>query len=219
MSHLLQLINGRKISDSVNSASALICIFHGYGANRENLYDIGLTISKAYPTAMVIIPNGIQKFEEAPWSHDQYQWFSLRQFTQQYMQDALLKVSDTISNWLIKRLSELNLTQQYLHLVGFSQGAILSLYLAAADLIQPNSILAYSGLFIPPKASNVHNKTTKILAIHGDADKVLPIDMVNSSYKLLSLYGLNNAKFIIEKGIEHYITPNGLSEGVKFLHL
>ena len=80
-------------------------------------------------------------------------------------------------------------------------------------------MLAFSGLFIPPKQSDSQDKKTKILAINGDADHVVPLNMSNTSYTLLKMHGLNNIKFIVEKGVEHYISPKGISEGINFLKL
>jgi phospholipase/carboxylesterase len=214
MSNLLQVQGGKKVTGQ-EKAEGLMCLFHGYGANRENLYDIAEAFSRAIPSLRIIIPNGIQKFEGYPYG-DGYQWFSLKDFTQQYMQKGLEAVASKIASWIKDRLNELNLTEDKLYLSGFSQGAMLSLYLAASGLISPKKVLAYSGMFVPPSAINSKEKDTSILAIHGDSDNVVPLEMTKASYKLLSMHGLNNLKFLIENGVEHYITGSGISEGIKF---
>lgn len=217
MSDLLQIQGGKKVTGKEN-AEGLVCIFHGYGANRENLYDIAADFSKQIPSLRFVIPNGIQKFEGYPFG-DGYQWFSLREFTQQYMQKGLEAVAPKIAGWIKSRLNELNLTEDKLYLSGFSQGAMLSLYLAASGLISPTKVLAYSGMFVPPAIPNSKEKNTSILAIHGDADNVVPIDMTKNSYRLLEMHGLNNLKFLVEKGVEHYITERGISEGINFFNI
>ena len=140
--NLLQIQNGKKVNEKTH-ADGLVCIFHGYGANRDNLYDVTAEFSKNMPSYRFIVPNGIQKFEGMPFGNG-YQWFSLREFTQQYMQKGLESVTPKISEWIKNRLNELNLSEDKLYLTGFSQGAMLSLYLAASGLVLPQKILAYS---------------------------------------------------------------------------
>ena len=214
MSNLLQVQGGKKVTGQ-EKAEGLVCVFHGYGANRENLYDVAAAFSRELPSLRFIIPNGIQKFESYPFG-DGYQWFSLREFTQQYMQKGLEAVTPKIASWIKDRLIELNLTEDKLYLSGFSQGAMLSLYLAASGLISPKKVLAYSGMFVPPTTADGKEKNTNVLAIHGDLDCVVPLDITKASYKLLSMHGLNNLKFLVENGVEHYITERGITEGIKF---
>ncbi len=213
MSNLLQIQNGKRLIDKTK-AERLVVIFHGYGSNRENLYDLGEALSLHNPTFRFIIPNGIQNFEEGAGG---YQWFSLRDYTQKAMERGLANVTPKISEWVKTRLNELNLTQDNLYLAGFSQGAMLSLYLAASKQLSPKKIIAFSGVFIPPKEANTTDKAISILAIHGDRDQILPINMTEESYKLLPHYGLNKLHYISEKGIEHYITPQAITEANNFL--
>ena len=213
MSQLLQVQNGQRINSSL-SADGLVVVFHGYGADRENLYDVAEALSLHNPKLRFIIPNGIQKYEGGG---NGFQWFSLRDYTQQAMQQGLSGVAPKICAWIKDRLNELNLSEKELSLVGFSQGAMLSLYLAASGLLLPKKIIAYSGSFIPPAMPNNLEKDTEILAFHGDNDQVLPITMTQASYKLLPNYGLKHFKFVLEKGVEHYITQSSLSEGGEFL--
>ncbi len=217
MSNLLQVQGGKKVTGQ-EKAEGLVCVFHGYGANRENLYDVAEALSRELPSLRFIIPNGIQKFEGYPFG-DGYQWFSLREFTQQYMQKGLVSVAPKISSWIRDRLNELHLTEDKLYLSGFSQGAMLSLFLAASGLISPKKVLVYSGMFVPPPVINSKEKNTSILAIHGDVDGVVPLDMTKTSYNLLGAHGLNDLKFLVENGVEHYITPKGISEGIRFLNI
>ena len=216
MSNLLQIQEGKRINDSNVSAGALVCVFHGYGANRENLYDVAVTLSKDMPSVRFIIPNGIQRFEDYPLG-DGYQWFSLREFTQQYMQRGIATVAPKIAAWIKQRLDELNLTEDKLYLTGFSQGGMIALHLAASGLVAPNKVLSYSGMFVPPIQNNRTPKNTVVLAVHGDSDKVVPLEMAKTSYNLLKDHGLQNLQFMVEKGVEHYITPKGLAAGVNFL--
>lgn len=213
MLNLLQVQEGKKVTDQVSS-QGLVVVFHGYGADRENLYDVAQMLSSHNPTLRFIVPNGIQKFEGGG---PGYQWFSLREYTQKAMQNGLASVGPKISKWIKDRLAELNLTQDHLYLAGFSQGAMLSLYLAASGLLSPKKIVAFSGVFIPPRNIDQSEKKTEILAFHGDRDHVLPINMTEESYKLLPNYGLKNLRYISERGVEHYITQDAIIAAAKFI--
>ena len=209
---LLQIKAGQKV-DQTAGAESLLCIFHGYGADRENLYDIGLALSQTFPEKLIIIPNALQRFEGGMGG---YQWFSLRDYRQEAMAEELFKVAPLVTAWLKKRLIENSLSEKQLELVGFSQGAMLALYLTATHLIQPRAVLSYSGLFIPPKLPSPNEKSTKLLAIHGSEDPVLTLDMAKNSYNNLEKFGLKY-KLIIEKGLAHYINDRGIKAGLDFL--
>jgi phospholipase/carboxylesterase len=211
---LLQIKAGKKVEKGLGSES-LLCIFHGYGADRENLYDIGLAFSQIFPQKLIIIPNAIQRFEAGGGG---YQWFSLRDYREEAMAEELSKVGPLVASWIQKRLNENALDQKELELVGFSQGSMLALYLAAANLVKPKKIISYSGLFIPPKILNSEKKNTQLLALHGSEDPVLTLSMAENSYKKLVNFGLEQ-KLIVEKGLGHYINDRGIKSGIDFLNL
>ncbi len=210
---LLQIEAGKRLDKPSKTAEGLICVFHGYGADGENLYDIGLALSQVFPKKLIILPNALQRFEGGGGG---YQWFSLRDYRQDAMEKELSKVAPIVNSWLKKRLAELSLPEEVLELVGFSQGVILSLYLASSNLIKPKNILAYSGLFIPPKVQSPQDKKTNLLALHGSADPVLTLDMTKKSYSLLKNYGLNH-QLLIEDNLGHYISDRGIKSGLDFL--
>jgi len=198
-----------------HDSKGLVCIFHGYGANSNNLRDIGEALAEKMPDQSIIIPNALQKWEGSP-HLDAYQWFSLQDYTQPAMQKQLETISPTVVSWLEKRQAE-RCPDKPLYLLGFSQGAMVALYLTAAGLVKPKALLAYSGLFIPPKVQNASNKTSNILAYHGDEDKVLPLDFSEKSYDLLQNYGLINFQLIKEKGLGHSISQKGFEKGLELI--
>jgi phospholipase/carboxylesterase len=213
MSKLLEIQSG-KVVDRSMAAEGLVVVFHGYGADRENLYDVAHGLSLHNSNLRFIIPNGIERYEGGG---NGFQWFSLRDYRQEAMERKLSLVAPKIASWVKIRLEELNLSENQLSLVGFSQGAMLALYLAASALLLPRKIIPYSGLFVPPAVANNIDKDSEILAFHGDSDQVLPIEMTEASYKLLGRHNLKKFRFIRERGIDHYITRNAIETGAKFL--
>jgi len=213
MSELLAIQNGKKVIGSM-PADGLVIVFHGYGADRANLYDVAEGLSLCNPGLRFIIPNGIQRFEGGG---NGFQWFSLRDYSEQALQKELANVAPKIASWIKVRLNELNLTEDKLSFVGFSQGAMLSLYLAASGLLSPNKIISYSGSFIPPAIPHTKDKSTSIIAFHGDNDQVLPYHIIEVKYKLLDKYGLKKLNLTVERGVEHYITQRGIESGGEFL--
>jgi phospholipase/carboxylesterase len=213
MSKLLQVQRGERVDGTV-TATGLVIVFHGYGADRENLYDVAHGLSLHNKDLRFIVPNGIERYEGGG---NGFQWFSLRDYRREAMERGLANIGPKIANWIKSRLVELNLSERELSLVGFSQGAMLSLYLAASALILPRKIISYSGLFVPPAIENNIEKDSQILAFHGDCDQVLPIDMTEASYKLLGRYNLKNFRLVRENGIDHYITGSAIEAGGNFL--
>lgn len=194
----------------------LVYVFHGYGANNENLYDVALAFSKIHSSFRFIIPNGIERFENGG---SGYQWFSLSNFTQQALQAKLENVAPKVSGSIQEKLKKCNLTENNLYLIGFSQGGMLAMYSVAAALLKPKQVIAFSSMFVPPKKIDSQLKQTEILATHGDTDTVLPLQMSKFSYEFLKQYGLLNFNLMIERNIGHSISQASLNNAISFLKL
>jgi phospholipase/carboxylesterase len=183
-------------------------IFHGYGADAENLTDVASFLSSRIPNTNFILFNGLYRCEISTG----YQWFSLKDFTaidyelsrqslkiQQYLFQQLEKV-------LYQDINSLNTT-----LIGFSQGGMVASYLATSNLIRSKTVIGYSSLCCVP---NNYQWDGKMLFIHGLLDQVIPITLAQISFNKLPKTQLET---VIDPTLGHWINDHGLNKTIEFL--
>ena len=129
-------------------ATQLVLLFHGVGSSAANLAPVGEAIARARPDAMVVsidapFPSGLGSGRE---------WFSVLGITEQNRPERIAKVMplflDVISHW--QRTSGVGPAGTVL--VGFSQGAILSLESTQAVMATNLAarVIALAGRFAVP---------------------------------------------------------------------
>lgn len=149
-------------------ADALFLLFHGVGATPASLRPLGERIAGAFPQAAVVAVPG----PDASDLGAGLQWFSVRGVTEenrpQRVAATLPRFLATVRHWQ----QQLGLAPATTTLVGFSQGAILSLEAALAEPPPAARVVALGGRFAgrpqhAPAGARVH-------LLHGDADLVMP---------------------------------------------
>lgn len=126
----------------------LVLLFHGVGSSAANLAPLGEAIARARPDAMVVsidapFPSGLGSGRE---------WFSVLGITEQNRPERIAKVMplflDVISQW--QRASGVGPAGTVL--VGFSQGAILSLEATQTEVATnpAERVIALAGRFAVP---------------------------------------------------------------------
>lgn len=189
----------------------LVVILHGYGADGENLIDLGQYWSDQMPDAEFVAPNGIEPCEMGIG----YQWFGLKDFTPFNVRAGLDRVTPVVAKWIKAELHKRSLPIEALSLVGFSQGTMLSLDLMF-HLNGVKNVLGYSGAFYPPVAKTLTEPRPNVMLIHGDMDMVVPYLAFNEALKNLCHYSLNPEKLTCS-GLGHSIDMQGLQAGGQFL--
>lgn len=98
-------------------------------------------------------------------------------------------------------------------LMGFSQGAILSLAIGLSEPESCAGIMAYSGAYLVPMPPV---SKPPVLLVHGGADMVVTPDAYSEARKALEGFEVPlTAEFIPHCG--HWIDPMGLDAGKRFL--
>ncbi|MDX1924152.1 MAG: dienelactone hydrolase family protein [Rickettsiaceae bacterium] len=190
---------------SGNKAKKLVILFHGLASNGEDLLGLVPFFHKGLPDVHFYSPNGVEEFDMGPYG---YQWFSLRDREYETVKQNVYKSEQKIISLIEKKLLELDLGYEDLTLIGFSQGAMLSLYLAHKLDKKIQSVVAFSGAFYPPEI--VSNKSTPICLIHGMQDEVVSFDSLSQAENILreigtqvEVHGLDNLGHSIDlRGIE-----------------
>ena len=165
----------------------LILLFHGVGSSAQDLVPVGQAVAQACPRATVVSV-------EAPHVSQLgrgKEWFSVLGVTEenrpQRIAQAMPLFLDAIRHW--QRLS--GIEPERTVLLGFSQGAIMSLE-STQTTLQPtpaaHTLIALAGRFAEPvrhAAPKVH-----IHLIHGDSDNVvMPRWSIEANEQLKALGG------------------------------
>lgn len=167
----------------------LVIFLHGYGANGENLINLAYELKHVLPEAHFISPNAIEPWEGG-FPHA-YQWFSL---SNGFERRGLIEMSKNIKNankilqnFIDEQLARFNLTAEKLFLIGFSQGAMMSMYQALSANKKHAGTVAFSGKLILPEmlGEKIIHKP-EICLIHGQQDSVVPFENFLEAKKILT---------------------------------
>lgn len=198
----------------------LVIFLHGYGANGENLLDLAYEFKRVLPSAHFISPNAIEPWEGG-FPHA-YQWFSLYRGdgVRQNFADLQEKIKDAnkrLKAFIDGQLQRFNLSYDKLFLVGFSQGAMMSIYQGLIMPAAPAGIISFSGRVILPE--NVGDKIiTKpdICLVHGQKDSVLPFENFLQAQEILSEKNISFEAHAFEN-LDHTIDIHGIRVAQNFV--
>jgi phospholipase/carboxylesterase len=110
-------------------------------------------------------------------------------------------------------LSRLGLAAEAYAMMGFSQGAMISLFTGLRRPVAPRAILAFSGALIAPEklAVELANRAP-VLLVHGEADEVVPVSRSHDAEAALAAAGVPvDAHYVPRLG--HGIDETGISFG------
>ena len=165
-------------------ADHLFLLFHGVGATPDSLIPLAERIAGQQPQAAVV---SVCAPYPSDLSNAGYQWFSVRGVTEenrpQRIQAVLAEFIQAIRDWQ----SATGCGAQNTTLIGFSQGAIMSLSLTQQDGDIPASrVVSLSGRFatLPDKAPAV-----SLHLLHGKQDGVMDWRLTQQAYEQLQQLG------------------------------
>lgn len=208
------MIDGPRIHPAAGPAKSLVVFLHGYGADGNDLIDIGRMWSGVMPETAFVSPHAPEPCEQAPMGR---QWFPLAGVDPHSMRDGVLKAAPVLDAFLDDELARLSLKADRMALVGFSQGAMMALHVGPRRAEATAGIIGYSGLLPNPEflAAEARHKPP-VLLVHGDADQVVPPVALMAAQQVLT-----DAGFSVEAharpGLAHGIDQFGLEAGAAFL--
>lgn len=162
----------------------LFLLFHGYGANADDLVPLGERLATAFPTATVVSVGAPQPTDYP----GGLQWFSLDGVTES---NRLERVAGAMPAFLAEIRAwqrDAGVTEPGTALVGFSQGAIMALESSVGAGAPAGRVIAIAGRFARlPR--NAPTRTT-IHLLHGKEDAVIPYrHTIDAAHTLLDLGG------------------------------
>ncbi|EFO33104.1 phospholipase/carboxylesterase family protein [Roseibium sp. TrichSKD4] len=213
--HPLDLSGPRFTPKSGNPPRQLVVILHGYGADGEDLIDLGRAWSETLPDAVFVAPNAPEPlpFEVLGGR----QWFALQERDMHEYSLGSEAARALLDTFLDNELQRYGLSDNDMTLVGFSQGAMMALHTGLRRTAPPKGILAYSGLLPAPDQLQGVNTTTPVLMVHGAEDDVVPPYHLDAGAKALSNAGVAVEGHLLE-GLGHSIDERAMVLGGRFLN-
>ena len=166
------------------------------------------------PDTIFICPDAPEQCAASP---SGFQWFDLMDQTSEQVLSKSL-VAEIKLNKLIDEVKDKNnLSANQIAIGGFSQGCMISLQTGIKRKDTINSIIGYSGRIIDTEhlGKNIISRPNIIL-MHGDLDKVVPIDglLEAKNFFIENDYTIETQIF---KNCEHRISSEGSSLGLQFI--
>jgi phospholipase/carboxylesterase len=212
-------LDGPRIEPQSGTAKQLVVFLHGYGADGNDLIDIGRAWQNLLPDAAFVSPHAPRPCGQAPMGRE---WFALTFRDPNERWAGVNEAAPMLDTFLDAELKRRNLPASALALVGFSQGTMMSLHVGLRRATAPAAIVGYSGMLIMPGdelteafAGQIRNKPP-VLLVHGDQDELIPVQALFHSAQALAAIEVP-AQFHVSPGVGHGIDQEGLRHGGEFL--
>ena len=190
--------------------TALVVLLHGWGADGNDLIGLAPNLAALLPGAQFVSPHAPYSCDENPFGR---QWFSLRDRDPAILTRGAVRARTIIDRFLDDELERLGLSDDRLALVGFSQGAMMALYVALRRKRACAAVVGFSGALIggDTLATELRAKPPVFLA-HGDADPMVPFESLATAVAALGAAGLT-VSWHAARGVGHGIDSESLSLG------
>lgn len=170
-------------------AKQLVIVLHGWGADGPNLIDLADMFAEFLPDAYFVAPNAPFVCEVNPYG---YQWFSLQDRHPAHMLDGTRKAAEILNAFIDEQLKALGLDNSKLALVGFSQGTMTGLHVAARRTPAMAAFVGFSGAMIGADTlSKEIGSRPPVCLIHGQEDDVVPFASMAHATGALKDHGVD----------------------------
>ena len=202
----LRPLSGPRLPPTRGQATHLVVLLHGYGADGNDLIGLAPHWQRMLPTVAFVAPNAPEPCAGAPMG---YQWFPISRIDPKEMQRGVESAALGLNAFLDGELKRLDLGNDRLALVGFSQGTMMALHVGLSRPAKPACIVGYSGMLAgtPPK---LEQDAPPILLVHGDADQMIPPGAIFDAAARLGRAGAA-VQWHISHGVGHSIDEAGLA--------
>jgi phospholipase/carboxylesterase len=206
LSTTIKTIERRPRQPADGAAAPLLLLLHGYGANERDLFDLAEELDPRLHVVSARAPLAL------PWGG--FAWYHLGGAPGRLLPDAVSRAeaAGLLERFVAELPARLGADPQRVYLLGFSQGAILALGVAARAPQLVAGVVAVSGYLDPellPEQMPAF-QDLPILQMHGAYDDVIPVAAAHSTRALLEP---SDARYSYhEYPVGHGIHPDGLRE-------
>jgi len=212
-------LDGPRLLPRSGSIRQLVVFLHGYGADGNDLIEIGRAWQQVLPQAAFASPHAPEPCGQAPMGR---QWFALTFRDPNERWVGVNEAAPVLQRFLDAELARHRLPPAALALVGFSQGTMMALHVGLRRAVPPAAIVGYSGLLVLPPDGDLEavaaeiRSRSPVLLVHGDQDELIPAQALFQSTQGLAALGVP-VQWHLSAGTGHGIDPEGLRHGGEFL--
>lgn len=212
-------IDGPRLAPPSGKTRKLVVFLHGYGADGNDLIDIGRAWQNMLPDTAFVSPHAPEPCGQAPVGR---QWFELTFRNPDERWIGVNKAAPVLNEFLDAELLRHRLAPSDMALVGFSQGTMMALHVGLRRPAPLAAIVGYSGMLVLPQdgpAETVKDEIVSrppVLLVHGDRDELIPAEALFHATGALSELGVP-VEWHLSHGVGHGIDGEGLRHGGEFL--
>jgi len=141
-------LDGPRLAPRSGQAKQLVVFLHGYGADGNDLIDIGRAWQNLLPDAAFVSPHAPRPCGQVPTGRE---WFPLTFRDPGERWAGVTMAAPGLESFLDAELARLSLPPSALALVGFSQGTMMALHVGLRRPVSPAAIVGYSGMLAVPE--------------------------------------------------------------------
>jgi phospholipase/carboxylesterase len=212
-------LDGPRLEPRAGAARQLVVFVHGYGADGNDLIDIGRAWQGLLPHTAFVSPHAPEPCSQAPAGR---QWFPLTSRSTDERWSGVNKAAPVLDRFIDAELQRRSLPPSALALVGFSQGAMMALHVGLRRAAAPAAIVGYSGLLVLPEqidpdalAGDIRARPP-VLLVHGALDDLIPVDALFHAMQALAALEVP-VEWHLATDMGHGIDQEGLRHGGEFL--
>lgn len=195
-------------------ARQLVVLLHGVGADGKDLIGLADAWAPVLPEAVFVAPDAPSPCDMAPYGR---QWFSLADRSPALLAAGIAAAAPALDAALDAELARLGLADKAMALMGFSQGAMMALFVGLRRRAPPAAILAYSGaLLVADGLPSLAAGRPPVLLVHGEADDVVPAGASRIAEAALRAAAVP-VEALYVPGLGHGIEDRGLAAGAGLL--
>ncbi|MDH7786530.1 phospholipase/carboxylesterase [Ochrobactrum sp. 19YEA23] len=193
---------------------SLVIFLHGVGSRGGDLASLGEFWADALPGAAFAAPDAPFAFDQGGSGH---QWFSVSGVTSANRPQRIVEARAVFDETLTRIIAEHGFADKLdrVALVGFSQGAIMSLDALVSGRWPIAAVVAFSGRLASPEPFTP-TLATQALLVHGSIDTVIPASESEGANARLVGIGVNSTCHIL-RGVGHTISSEGAVMAATFL--
>lgn len=213
-------IDGPRLGPARGGAARQLVVFlHGYGADGNDLIEIGRAWQPLLPQAAFVSPHAPHPCGQAPVGRE---WFPLTFRDPNERWRGVNAAAPMLEALLDGELARHGLSERQMALVGFSQGTMMALHVGLRRRAACAAIVGYSGLLVlppdqgPEAVAGEIRARPPILLIHGDRDDLIPAQALFMSGAGLAALEIP-VEWHLSAGVGHGIDEDGLRHGGEFV--
>ena len=207
----------KRVAAKSGKAKTVLFLFHGYGADGNDLISLSQAMSKDLPNTVFIAPDAPTPCTASPIG---FQWFPIPWLdgsSEECSKNKIAEVSTRVNQWIDDMMMSEGVSEKETFLLGFSQGTMISLHVGINRKKTFGGIVGFSGRLLesPNNALNTEPRMPIVL-IHGDEDEVVDCKFTKEAHNVLKPLGYDVTMHIC-KGLGHGISTEGLGFALGFL--